>query len=65
MNSHHSLNSLGSYQSSPYYSPDSPVQLPVQPTIQSYEDQIATHILTEFPEITEVLGQILDNESSQ
>ena len=45
------------YQGSPYSYPDSPGQ-------QSYEDQIATQILTEFPEITNVLGQILD-ESNQ
>ena len=43
------------YQGSPYSYPDSPGQ--------SYEDQIATQILTEFPEITNVLGQILDESN--
>ena len=53
---------LGSpqYQGSPYNYPDSPGQ---QAGL-SYEDQIATQILSEFPEITNVLGQILD-ESNQ
>jgi len=45
------------YQGSPYNYPDSPDQH------LSYEDQIATQILTEFPEITNVLGQILDESN--
>jgi len=47
-------------QGSPYHNPDSPVQ--TQNDL-SYEDQIANQILTEFPEITNVLGQILDENS--
>jgi len=49
------------YQGSPYnYTyPDSP---PQQGEL-SYEDQIATQILTEFPEITNVLGQILEESN--
>jgi len=47
------------YQGSPYNYPDSPAQH----GLQSYEDQIATQILTEFPEITNVLGQILDESN--
>ena len=46
-------------QGSPYNYPDSPAQH----GLQSYEDQIATQILTEFPEITNVLGQILDESN--
>ena len=42
------------WQGSPYHYPESPV---------TYEDQIATQILTQFPEITNVLGQILDENS--
>ena len=49
-----------SFQGSPYHNPDSPVQ--TQNDL-SYEDQIANQILTEFPEITNVLGQILDENS--
>jgi len=45
------------YQGSPYNYPDSPDQH------LSYEDQIATQILTEFPEITNVLGQIIDESN--
>ena len=47
------------YQGSPYNYPDSPGQQ----SELSYEDQIATQILTEFPEITNVLGQILDESN--
>jgi len=45
------------FQGSPYNNPESPVNVSNH---LSYEDQIASQILTEFPEITNVLGQILD-----
>ena len=45
-------------QGSPYHNPDSPVQSGGAQL--SYEDQIATQILNQFPEITNVLGQIME-----
>merc|ERR1719427_2358748 len=48
------------YQGSPYNNPESPVSVHSQ---LSYEDQIASQILTQFPEITNVLGQILDQNN--
>jgi len=36
---------------------------PDSPASETYEDQIASQILTEFPEITTVLGQILDESN--
>eukprot|EP00092_Neocalanus_flemingeri_P034218 GFUD01037214.1.p1 GENE.GFUD01037214.1~~GFUD01037214.1.p1 ORF type:complete len:697 (+),score=154.28 GFUD01037214.1:107-2197(+) len=48
------------YQGSPYNNPESPVSVHSH---LSYEDQIASQILTQFPEITNVLGQILDQNN--
>lgn len=56
LGSPHSLLSTPSYQGSPYNNPDSPN------SHQSYEDQLASEILTQFPEISNVLGQILEED---
>jgi hypothetical protein len=47
-------------QGSPYNNPESPVSVHSH---LSYEDQIASQILTQFPEITNVLGQYLDQNN--
>lgn len=56
LGSPHSLLLTSSYQGSPYNNTDSPS------THQSYEDQLASEILTQFPEISNVLGQILEED---
>jgi len=48
------------FQGSPYNNPESPVSVHSH---LSYEDQIASQILTQFPEITNVLGQYLDQNN--